>query len=64
MRLPSIQFVFSRLFNLLFFFQLTKEPPSSEIFLRLLRQCDDLDELRAVRQLITKEMDSVEINSL
>lgn len=40
-------------------FQLTKEPPSSEIFLRLLRQCDDADELRAVRSLITKEMDAV-----
>ncbi|XP_055308678.1 sorting nexin-13 isoform X2 [Sitodiplosis mosellana] len=37
---------------------LTKEPPSSEIFLRLLRQCDDASELRAVRQLITKEMDA------
>lgn len=43
----------------LHFFQLTKEPPSSEIFLRLLRQCDEADELRAVRQLITKEMDAV-----
>lgn len=39
--------------------QLTKEPPTSEIFLRLLRQCDEADELRAVRQLITKEMDAV-----
>ena len=38
---------------------MTKEPPSSEIFLRLLRQCDDAGELRAVRQLITKEMDAV-----
>lgn len=41
--------------------QLTKEPPTSEIFLRLLRQCDDADELRAVRQLITKEMDAVSV---
>ncbi|XP_031625971.1 sorting nexin-13 isoform X2 [Contarinia nasturtii] len=37
---------------------LTKEPPTSEIFLKLLRQCDDAAELRAVRQLITKEMDA------
>lgn len=42
-----------------FSLQLTKEPPTSEIFLRLLRQCDDADELRAIRQLITKEMDAV-----
>lgn len=39
--------------------QCTKEPPAAEIFLKLIRQCDDLSELRACRQLITKEMDMV-----
>lgn len=47
-----------------FYLQLTKEPPNSEIFLRLLRQCDDADELRAVRQLITKEMDAVRLMTM
>lgn len=42
-----------------FCFQLKKELPSSEVFLKLLRQCNDLAELRACRQLIIREMDSV-----
>ncbi|XP_055676635.1 sorting nexin-13-like [Lutzomyia longipalpis] len=39
----------ARLFN--------KEPPPGEFLLKLIRQCTDLSELRACRQLITKEMD-------
>ncbi|XP_059621680.1 sorting nexin-13-like isoform X2 [Phlebotomus argentipes] len=35
----------------------TKEPPPGEFLLKLIRQCTDLSELRACRQLITKEMD-------
>ncbi|XP_055715538.1 sorting nexin-13-like isoform X2 [Phlebotomus papatasi] len=34
-----------------------KEPPPGEFLLKLIRQCSDLSELRACRQLITKEMD-------
>uniref|UniRef100_A0A1B0CD75 Putative sorting nexin n=1 Tax=Lutzomyia longipalpis TaxID=7200 RepID=A0A1B0CD75_LUTLO len=41
----------ARLFN--------KEPPPGEFLLKLIRQCTDLSELRACRQLITKEMDLV-----
>lgn len=41
------------------FLQLKKEMPNSEVFLKLLRQCNDLAELRACRQLIIREMDSV-----
>lgn len=52
--------------------QVLKDPPNSEVFLRLVRQSSDLSELRACRQLITKEMDSkhrdpnaaAELNSL
>lgn len=36
-----------------------KEPPPGEFLLKLIRQCSDLSELRACRQLITKEMDLV-----
>lgn len=43
------------------FLQLKKEMPNSEVFLKLLRQCNDLAELRACRQLIIREMDSVRI---
>ncbi|GAB0088139.1 sorting nexin-13-like [Sergentomyia squamirostris] len=34
-----------------------KEPPPGEFLLKMIRQCTDLSELRACRQLITKEMD-------
>lgn len=37
--------------------QFTKEPPPGDFFIKLIRQCKDLSELRACRQLITKEMD-------
>ena len=40
-------------------FQCTKEPPSAEVFLKLVRQSDDLEELRACRHLLTQEMDLV-----
>ncbi|XP_055636167.1 sorting nexin-13-like isoform X2 [Toxorhynchites rutilus septentrionalis] len=36
----------------------TKEPPSGEFLLKMIRQSNDLSELRACRQLITKEMDA------
>lgn len=38
-----------------------KEPPQADIFLKLIRQCTDLSELRACRQYITKEMDLVRV---
>lgn len=34
-----------------------KDPPSGEFLLKMIRQSHDLSELRACRQLITKEMD-------
>lgn len=34
------------------------DPPSSEFLIRMIRQCSDLSELRAVRSMITREMDS------
>ncbi|XP_065095021.1 sorting nexin-13-like isoform X2 [Ochlerotatus camptorhynchus] len=36
----------------------TKDPPSGEFLLKMIRQSHDLSELRACRQLITKEMDA------
>ncbi|CRK98968.1 CLUMA_CG012084, isoform A [Clunio marinus] len=33
------------------------DPPSSEFLIRMIRQCSDLSELRAVRHMITREMD-------
>jgi sorting nexin-13 len=41
----------------LLYFQFIKDPPSGEFLLKMIRQSNDLSELRAVRQLITKEMD-------
>uniref|UniRef100_A0A182PFJ9 PX domain-containing protein n=1 Tax=Anopheles epiroticus TaxID=199890 RepID=A0A182PFJ9_9DIPT len=38
--------------------QFTKEPPAGEFLLKMIRQSTDLSELRACRQLITKEMDA------
>jgi sorting nexin-13 len=35
-----------------------EQPPAGEFLLKMIRQCNDLSELRAVRQFITKEMDS------
>ncbi|XP_055613331.1 sorting nexin-13-like isoform X2 [Uranotaenia lowii] len=35
-----------------------KDPPSGEFLLKMIRQSNDLSELRACRQLITKEMDT------
>lgn len=37
----------------------SKEPPPSEYFIKMVRQSSDLSELRACRQLITREMDKV-----
>lgn len=33
------------------------DPPSSDFLIRMIRQCTDLSELRAVRSMITREMD-------
>ncbi|XP_052890648.1 sorting nexin-13-like isoform X3 [Anopheles moucheti] len=38
--------------------QFTKDPPAGEFLLKMIRQSTDLSELRACRQLITKEMDA------
>ncbi|XP_050101234.1 uncharacterized protein LOC126581550 isoform X4 [Anopheles aquasalis] len=38
--------------------QFTKDPPPGEFLLKMIRQSSDLSELRACRQLITKEMDA------
>uniref|UniRef100_A0AAG5CPM1 Sorting nexin n=1 Tax=Anopheles atroparvus TaxID=41427 RepID=A0AAG5CPM1_ANOAO len=38
--------------------QFTKDPPAGEFLLKMIRQSSDLSELRACRQLITKEMDA------
>lgn len=34
------------------------DPPSSDFLIKMIRQCNDLSELRAVRSMITREMDS------
>lgn len=34
------------------------DPPSSDFLIKMIRQCNDLSELRAVRHMITREMDS------
>lgn len=36
----------------------SNDPPSSDFLIRMIRQCSDLSELRAVRSMITREMDS------
>lgn len=40
----------------IFYPQCSKETPSSEYFVKMVRQCTDVNELRACRQLITQEM--------
>lgn len=48
-------------FNIL---QTNKETPPAEFFIKMVRQCTDLSELRACRQIITKELErkSKEVN--
>jgi sorting nexin-13 len=38
--------------------QFVNDPPSADFLIKMIRQCSDLSELRAVRQLITREMDA------
>jgi sorting nexin-13 len=37
--------------------QFTNDPPSADFLIKMIRQCSDLSELRAVRHMITREMD-------
>lgn len=37
--------------------QFTNDPPSADYLIKMIRQCTDLSELRAVRHMITREMD-------